>query len=438
MFIAIRFVNAMALEMIKLSAVGVAALSAFGQNTQAAESPAIRVRVMHQRSAMNLTGAGIEFPGAQQVQAGLRRLVIIRGATENQHDGVHFKWSIIDRDQNKLLSEVTAPVIELRGDWLRSTLKPLPNEISLYGAQDTAEFDVIARLDLETYVAGVLPSEMPVKWPREALKAQAIAARTYALFKRAQRATATFDVEATVLDQIFSAATLDEERRARVAMAVGDTKGKIVVDKSGQPFATYFHSDCGGHTEEAQEVWGGRKPANSLNGEAEQNINTTVDASCPMSRAARWNTQISKELLSNRFNAPPTANRTVKALGIENLTKSGRIAQLRISWSDGSSQTVSGQVFRERLGFSRVKSTNFSIKSNKNGFELQGVGHGHGVGMCQWGARQLAKAGRNYREILSHYYPQAQLSGLNNSGLNSSSLSNGRFTGAAQTPTFEN
>jgi stage II sporulation protein D len=241
---------------------------------------------------------------------------------------------------------------------------------------------------------------MPSGWPLEALKAQAIAARTYALFKMHAReeTSAAFDVETSVMDQVFLMPTRDDmpsAYRANVERAVSETRGLLLTTGGAHPtpLAAYFHADCGGHTEDARAVWGSASTG------------TTRDEGCPLNPHAQWQAHLTKAEIARTLHAS-TSLIDLRAIG---RTSTLRVERMRFAWADGTSTELSPHEFRMALGHDRVKSTNFELAAIGDGFTLSGKGSGHGVGLCQWGARHLAKAGSGYREILKHYYPRTQL-----------------------------
>src|SRR5690606_24303180 len=115
---------------------------------------------------------------------------------------------------------------------------------------------------------------------------------------------------------------------------------------------------------------------------------TTVDQACPASPAGNWTAQLASEDIAKRFKKGDLALLDLDAVS---RTASGRVERMRLKWSDGSEQMVSGHEFRMAIGFDRLKSTKFDLaKHEGRGFEITGRGYGHGVGLCQWGARHLA------------------------------------------------
>lgn len=334
--------------------------------------------------------------------------------------GLPLTWIVTDRDRGTELARLKAKKFEIFGTNLRVGVKSVPTFVQLAPSDLKARsIDVVAQLDLETYLAGVLPSEMPASWPLESLKAQAVAARTFALWRKSQRKNPalTFDVESDVMDQVFrqpQAGLLKTQRLSNVERALKETRSVILEDSRRRTFQAYFHADCGGQTEEASNVWG-----------SGEKMGTAKDGACPLNPRARWTTQISGVSLSQKLGAlgaslraPAAATassssafskRRVTSIEILKTTASGRIDTLQVAFNAGDDVILSGHAFRMALGFDQIKSTQFAVSKTGGDFIFKGIGYGHGVGLCQWGARELAKAGKSYQQILSHYYPKASL-----------------------------
>ncbi len=247
----------------------------------------------------------------------------------------------------------------------------------------------VATMDVERYVEGVLAGEIPRGWEREALKAQAVASRSYALW-RSRSASGAYDLQSTVADQVFTLAAPDSESIA----ATRQTRGEVMMN-GGVVAPTYFHSACGGHTEEAKAVWPDR-PESGFHG-------VTCDY-CSGSPAIQWSEWVSSADLMQAL--PGTGG--IQGLQVGQRTSTSRLASLRVE-RDGGEITLAAEDFRRRLGYSRIKSTFFTFVPQGAGWLLQGRGRGHGVGLCQWGSRGLAQEGRTYLQILEHYYPGLSL-----------------------------
>lgn len=364
-------------------------------------SEEIKVRLQSVASSFSVSGIGLRFPGSPERKAGLYQALQV--SWERDSSGL-FAWTIKDRDSSAVVQKFKARQLEVVGSHLRINLKPVAGRLTLIPkAGADVRTEVVATLDLEEYLRGVLPAEMPKDWPLEALKAQAIASRTYALYrKRArERSGASHHVESTVMDQVYR--SLDSDLGAaheNIQRAIRETEGMILVSTRDMtsPLAAYFHSDCGGHTEDARVVWG------------EASAGT---AACPYSSQSEWKTEFTLSEIESRVSGRlKRAQSNSTLMGLEPLgrTSSGRVENIRLVWSDGEEALMPAHMFRMALGHDRVRSTNFRFTTvGENRIQIIGQGSGHGVGLCQWGARHLALRGKSFREILKHYYPNSVL-----------------------------
>jgi stage II sporulation protein D len=242
---------------------------------------------------------------------------------------------------------------------------------------------------LEDYLGAVLGSEMPVSFPDEALKAQAVAARTYALQKKLEALGQPFHLGSSVLHQVYGGLQREE---ARTRAAVEATRGEVLTHDLA-PIEAYFHASCGGRTESGKAALGRGLP-----------YLASVGCSCGRTASARWELELKPEELR------PVFGGEVKRLEVEGRTSTGRVLALR-----AAGKRVDAVTFRQKLGYTRVKSLWFEVTApRKKGqpFRLKGHGYGHGAGMCQVGARTHAEDGWDYRGILGHYYPGAELQRL--------------------------
>jgi stage II sporulation protein D len=143
-----------------------------------------------------------------------------------------------------------------------------------------------------------------------------------------------------------------------------------------------------------------------------------LDESCPLNPLAQWKVDLSREQIVAKVRGlleegEPRLGRDLALFNIETVgqTGSGRVDRVRLRWSDGRATVLTGHEFRMALGHDRIKSTKFTIERLGAGvsYRLSGKGFGHGVGMCQWGARNLAQKGHDFRSILAHYYPRSRI-----------------------------
>jgi len=248
-------------------------------------------------------------------------------------------------------------------------------------------------LPLEDYVMGVLAGEIPRDWPLEALKAQAIAARTFAVLNM-QSASAKgqpYDLENTALFQMYQGSGLVNEK---IQKAVWETRGRILTYHS-IPIQAFYHSNCGGKTSGAKEVWS-------------QSIPYLRPVNCPYGNNGahfRWRAEIPiQELVRKLRAAGCTLGDIVQLTPIE-LDESNRILKLSIMDADGGIRTLKGSTFRMAVGPDIIRSTLFSAEVLQNKVVFSGKGWGHGVGLCQEGACGMALKGFGAFDILRYYYP---------------------------------
>lgn len=245
-------------------------------------------------------------------------------------------------------------------------------------------------INLEEYVAGVVSGEVGAKWPLEALKAQAVAARTYVLYKKIENQLQSFDVVAGVQDQVYHGHSV---RAESVLQAVAATRGQVVTYENRPIFAAYS-STAAGPTEDALYVWALDLPY--LKG---------VD--CPFDEQAPrydWRTSFSFDFLEQQLLKEGYDIGKIATFTPYTFTPSGRVDRMRLLHSRGET-ILRGQDLRRVVGYSKIFSTQFSIESLGQEVVVVGHGAGHAVGMCQWGMREMAELGYDYQSIIRHYYP---------------------------------
>lgn len=242
-------------------------------------------------------------------------------------------------------------------------------------------------LPLEDYLAAVLGSEMPVSFPLEALKAQAVAARTYALQKKLDTYGGPFHLGSSVLHQVYGGLNRED---ARTLAAVEATRGEVLTHELA-PIEAYFHASCGGRTESGHSALQRALP-----------YLQAVDCPCGRLPASRWSATVSDPELHAALGQSPEGFR------ITSRTATHRVN--RIATSGGLS--LDGATLRRKLGYTKLKSLEFEVERTAGGWHFTGRGYGHGAGLCQWGAKVLADEGLSYRDILLHYYPGTELQQL--------------------------
>lgn len=253
---------------------------------------------------------------------------------------------------------------------------------------------VVNELPLEEYLVGLINCEISSAWPIEAVKAQAVIARTYALNRKEARKNAPFHMESTVIDQVYDGCMIEDSRARR---AVSETAGEVLTFNSSI-IQAFYHSSCGGRTEAAENVWG-----------AALSYMKGVECEyCLSTPSATWEQRLSLREIEEKFRAAGFNVSGVTTLrpGVRN--NRGRLRNV-VAVSPRGETVVTGDQFRKILGYGVIKSTNFTMKVANGLVAFSGTGNGHGVGLCQWGAKQRALAGFSYTEILSYYYPGTTL-----------------------------
>jgi stage II sporulation protein D len=280
---------------------------------------------------------------------------------------------------------------------------------------------VINVLPVDEYLLGVVPHELGTKaeGDLEALKAQAVAARSFALARGLERRArgSLFDLVATQNDQVYGGASAENAMATR---AVRETTGDVL-RVAGKVLAAPFFSTCGGRTAEPSEAWAGQSGASWARSVSDRIPGSTA-AWCDIAPRAEWRMgfdadDLARALASVARQRGGAVGTRVLDLSVAERSASGRAATVAITTETGRHE-IRGTELRSALRGSRgemVASTAFSVAgAERRGqqlvwLELAGVGYGHGVGLCQWGAIGRARAGQDYRTILRTYYPGATL-----------------------------
>ncbi|MGX1902541.1 SpoIID/LytB domain-containing protein [Thermolongibacillus altinsuensis] len=315
--------------------------------------------------------------------------------------------------------------------------------------------DLFNTLDIEDYVKGVVPGEMPASWPKEALKAQAVAARSYA-YTQLQK---TSYLQMTVASQVYGGKS---KEHSNTNAAVSETAG-IYATYNNQPIAAYFHSSSGGYTENSENVWSSvvpyirsvadpydQHPSNPHYGWTASADSSTIASKFKLTderlvalrvtertqagsvqqvQAIAYNpTTAQKRTINTRttFVSSPDSFRSFFGVTLKSISFNIKgNANVKIKRADGSEQTVdhvagyklqtvSGETTINDLNISvRTKDTTIYYPTSPTQFTFTGNGWGHRLGMSQWGARSMAEKGFKYDQILKHYYKGIEVKKLN-------------------------
>lgn len=254
---------------------------------------------------------------------------------------------------------------------------------------------VINSINIEDYIKGVLYHEVSHHWPMEALKAQAVAARAYAIYSMGNSKTKDFDVTNDIFSQVYGG---QNSERYRTGLAVDRTKGQILAFNS-RILPAYFHATCAGMTEDAGAMW-------NLDLAPLRGVPCKF---CSDSPHMRWKKNFRLADIQSSLNKEGYHIDLIKDISVVQRNRSGRIERLKIISRTGQEVQIIGKDFRSLLGPNIIRSNNYDIHMKGYYVDIVGKGWGHGVGLCQWGARGMSAQGFNYKQILNYYYPGADI-----------------------------
>ena len=294
--------------------------------------------------------------------------------------------------------------INVNGRHLRGTIEIM--------RKPDSTLQVVNHVPLEDYLRGVVSREAPDYWPSEALKAIAIAARSYAVYQRLTKADQPFDVRADVMSQDYGGKSSEKLATTR---AVNATTG-IIMTWQGKVFPTFYHSTCGGMTENGKVM--GKYDLPPLKGGVACRF-------CSASPFYSWQRRFTKADVAWALKKNDRGSvGVVRAVQVVSRTPSGRAQEILIAGS-ARSLKISAYDLRLLFGFDRIRSPLISIYEDGGDFVIDGHGWGHGVGMCQWGACELARRGMKAPEILRFYYPGVEFTPLSSAGENLTAITGG-------------
>ena len=258
------------------------------------------------------------------------------------------------------------------------------------------ELLAVAVVPLEAYVAAVVSREVGPRFHPEALAAQAVVARTYAVGYAAKPRDPAYDVAGTVEDQVFEGM----DGVAAVFLEAADRTRGMVVWYRGELARTVYHSTCGGRTEDAGSAWGKDVPY----------LRAQRCDDCADSPVYRWEYRMPEaegRRVAKALGVPPGKDLRIAVAG---RTPTGRASRVRIL-SGGVSRELQAAEFRKTAGYAKVRSLKMEIVPAAGEWRITGEGWGHGVGRCQYGTNGMARRGAGFREILSRYYPGTETGG---------------------------
>jgi len=250
-------------------------------------------------------------------------------------------------------------------------------------------------VEMEQYVAGVVSCEVPRRFSRSAIEAQAVAARSYALAQMRLRHLLSYDLKDDQSSQVYRGLS---GTRSYGVQAAARTRGVVLIHDWKFLSAFYF-STCGGHTAPAAQLPGAPpiKPFECVECDY-----------CRHSPRYKWAVTMPVADVEKALAAAGYVSGSLQDVRVAERTKGGWVDLVEIVSSEGS-RRLSGNAFRRLVGTGNLYSSKFDVRKSGDEFVIQGRGYGHGVGMCQWGADGLGRLGRNYAEILRYYYRGAEI-----------------------------
>ena len=357
----------------------------------AKQAPDLRVGLASGRASLTITPAG----GKATVQTGSSKTITLAANTAaaiRWQDGVF----LVGREK-------------LRGEVLVIRPAAKAGELSLDGRRYCGALELrhkgggltaVNIVPVDGYLRSVVPEEMPVDWPAEAIKAQSVAARSFALASRGRHAGEGYDLCTTTHCQLYTG-TAAEKSASNAAIKA--TRGEVLT-YGGKPIEALFHTDSGGMTENSEAVWGSHVPY----------LRAAKDTPA---KTMPWTKTISRADLERKLAAKGHDIGKVRSIALSPLaigraakdrTASGRVKTMTVKGTKGTA-TLSGTTWRSLLG---LKSTLFDAKLAKDMVTFTGYGSGHGLGISQWGAERMAAKGKSYADILHHYYTGTTLQQL--------------------------
>ncbi len=256
------------------------------------------------------------------------------------------------------------------------------------------KFIAVNLVELEDYIKGIMYHEASHYWPQEALKAQAIVCRSFVISQIQANVKKDYDVTNDVYSQVYGGS---DSERYRTNKVVDDTAG-LALWYGGDVLPAYFHATCAGHTENAALLW-------SVDLEPLKGV---VCGFCKDSPHFSWHNVLALSDIEKKLSGSGYEAGKIKDIIINGKDASGRVTSLKVI-NETKEIEITAKEFRNVVGPDEIKSTNFTLAISKDDVTFDGLGWGHGVGLCQWGAYFMAKLGHSYQEILKYYYPGSSI-----------------------------
>ncbi len=355
----------------------------------------------------------IIFLAAAPLTANTIRIGIIENA-DSVNVSCEGEFSVVDTGSGRemKLNSRNVYLVSARGRNIKIREKTLGSKIKIKpaGAKDrlrvngkryrgvitivsSGKLRVINTLGLEEYLYGVLPREISPEWPVEAMKTQAVVSRTFAVRNKGKHGSKGYDLSATVFCQVYGGMECEDKRSNA---AVDSTKGEVI--KCGDELVqAVSHSTCGGFTEEVSNVWKNDDPPKYLK--------CVRCQYCRKSPRYSWEKTIKKEVIRTRLNNKGYKVGQIKQLKVAGRAPFSKRAMYINVYHSGGKLAIQSNRFRLAVGADVIKSALLRLKNYRDEVKFVGRGWGHGVGLCQWGAKGCAERGHGYRKIIRKYYP---------------------------------
>jgi stage II sporulation protein D len=345
----------------------------------------IRVAVVDGARAVELSGSEIDVVGLSGDVRGWRTNLVRATAV----------GAVVDAGGRR------GSAFRLRSEWpIRLNGREYPSPLDIVRSGDGLA--IVNEVPLEDYVVGVVRAEASEKWPPEMLRAQATAARTYAAHRRLLAAGKPFHILASTAHQQYAGKVPPS---SPIWTAVRDTAGQVLLWE-GEVFPAFYHTESGGYTEDPRSVF------------AAQNIPGLKPVRCDFSFGSPhfyWSLDLRLSEVADTLRRNGIDSGAISFIDVTERTPSLRASVVTVRGERGLF-TVRGNDFRRMLGYDTFKSTLFAVALDGEWARFTGRGYGHGVGMCQWGAKGMAEQGYSARQILEYFYPGTTFGSLETGG----------------------
>lgn len=356
-------------------------------NSQKANSPVIRILL-----AKNIHSIKIQGPNLGHEQFAPNGHLVVHLGVKNP---TLCKSNLKVYRPGQLISRIKSKNGNLH--WKN---KYYSGELAIYKSTFGKRCDLVNIASLEQYLEWLIAKEMNTNWPLEALKAQAITARSYALYKIENtllRPQQYYDLENSEKDQVSGHIG---DQTSVTAMAINQTKGLVLLSPTSNKITPgFFHSKCGGNTLTPENVWKAK-------------VQGFVSVPCPYCHElglGSWSYYSAKNSflsLMKKFFPSKNIRDFFKA---QLIPDNKNFSMIKLSMPNNNIIPFKKSVIRSIIGRDKIPSNRYKIELKGSQFVIQGVGNGHGVGLCQFGAKGMAMKGHQALEIIEHYFPKLKI-----------------------------